>query len=254
LSLGSLLWAVIAFCTAVFLGPDWFILLGKLGIILSTFSLMVGLPKKSPFGHSGVAVLALVLNGGLVLIGMVLDSYLVHPFSLPDMPALSTFYEDPSHAFRIKIPSGWMPEPESHGDLGTSIHLRPSLANRTPGIGQIDILVKPQQQSKENLHQAFKGLMRWMKVVISQKQEKDAGDLKISPERVTLSNGTTGLYVKIEGNRGWIPLREDVLCAAKPGRFLCMIAGSGLAAYVEAYHPLFEKLYESIEVSNFQTQ
>ncbi len=247
LSIASVLWFLVASALGLWRGPDWLVILGEMGVGLSFLSILVGLPKRSPFGHPGIAAVGLFLNLLLILTGKGLDLLFIHPPTPPHIPALVQPYEDPSRAFRIKVPSGWVTEPESRGELGTSIHLKPTLRNRTSGINQIDILVRPLAQSVQDVSGTLNQLVKWIKTIDIEKKGGKSLGLSIIPEHITFANGNPGLYLRLETQRWWIPVREDVLYAAQPGRFLCMITASGLAAYVPHYRPLLVKLYESIE-------
>jgi hypothetical protein len=94
---------------------------------------------------------------------------------------------------------------------------------------------------------ALNQLVKWIKVVDTNRGGRKPEEIHIVPERVLLPDGSPGLHLKLETLEWWIPVREDVLYAARPGRFLCMITGSGLAAYASAYYPLCVQLYETIE-------
>jgi len=223
--------------------------LGQIGIGFSILALLSCLPKKSPYGYVGVALIGLALNATLLILGKGLDRLLIHSLPSAHLPQLVQSYEDPSHIFRMKVPMDWTPEPGARNEWGTSVHLKPAWTDRGTGINEIDVFVRPLRNSPQNAPAVFNQLVDWMKIMNAQGAGKKTEEMSVTPERVTLADGNFGLHLKLETKEWWIPVREDVLYAAQPGRFLCMIACSGLAGTVAAYYPLSVKLYESIRIT-----
>jgi hypothetical protein len=228
-------------------GPAWLILLGKIGAGAGILIFLSALPSKSPLGCPGVAFTGVLMNASVILLGLGLDALFIHPSQLPHNPSLTASYEDPSGAFRLKVPADWTVEPQDREAMGTSIQLSPGLAEKTAGVAQINIVVEPLARSATDATTTLNQLMKWVKAVDINAGGKKEEDLNITPERIVLPDGNPGLHLTLEAREWWIPVREDVLYAVRPGRFLCMINCSGLAAYASLYQPLSIQLYQTIE-------
>ena len=227
-------------------GPDWLVILGQIGAAGGLLVFLVALPPRSPFGYPWVALFGLVLNMSVIFLGRGLDLLFIHPARLPRTPSLTADYEDPSKAFRLKVPADWTVEPNTRGTMGTSISLNPGLAEKTAGVAQIDIAVQPLEHSGGSAATALDQLVKWVKAVTNAKGKKE-GEISVVPERITLPDGNPGLHLKLKAWEWWIPVEEDVLYGVRPGRFLCMINCSGLAAYSSLYKPLCLRLYATIQ-------
>jgi len=233
------------------LGPRYFMALGLTGACLGLINGLGSLPKNSRLLRTRLAWVAFILNLASALVGKGLDIVFIHPFKGDMAPAhLDKTYRDPSRYFEIKVPKVWKVEPTSSGSTGFGAVMKPGPDE--PGLAEVRVLVYPLQKTIREPAEQLAALTRWLKDV--EKTSTQRHEISVAPKEAKFLDGSRGLRLEVEAKKLWIPARQVGFYGLKNKKFLCMVAGTGLSAYMERYATLLNQLFVSLKPEEFEEE